>query len=241
MTINTSGKSREKRRKPKPPKIAYETERGTILQGSLERFFETDLANEYYGKIQLIFTSPPFPLNRKKKYGNYTGEEYLEWLSNFSVLFRKLLKPRGSIVMELGNSWISGQPVMSTLALESLLWFLKKGDFYLCQQFICNNPARLPSPAQWVNVERIRVKDSFTHIWWMSKSETPQADNRRVLKEYSKSMQNLLKTRKYNSGKRPSEYNIGKTSFLNNGRKQGQRLFFDIEKRRGSSLVAVIL
>ncbi|MCP5003368.1 MAG: site-specific DNA-methyltransferase [Planctomycetes bacterium] len=187
-----------------------------MLKGSLEQFSETDLAEKYYGKIQLIFTSPPFPLNRKKKYGNYNGEEYLEWLSSFAVLFRKLLKPQGSIVIEVGNSWISGKPIMSTLALESLLQLRNKGDFNLCQQFICNNPARLPSPAQWVNVERIRVKDSFTHIWWMSKSEKPKADNRKILKEYSKSMQNLLKTRKYNPGKRPSGHNIGKTSFLNN-------------------------
>ncbi len=84
----------------------------------------------------------------------------------------------------------------------------------MCQQFIWYNTAKLPSPAQWVNVERIRVKDSFTHIWWMSKSEYPKADNRNVLNEYSLSMQKLLKTKKYNSGIRPSEHNIGKKTFL---------------------------
>jgi len=202
----------------KIPKIAYETERGIMLRGSLESFFNSGLAKKYYGKIQLIFTSPPFPLNRKKKYGNLTGEEYLTWLSSFSTLFTKLLKPSGSIVMEVGNSWIPSQPVMSTLAMESLLSFVKKGSLFLCQQFICYNPARLPSPAQWVTVERIRVKDSFTHVWWMAKSESPKANNRNVLKEYSKSMKELLKKRKYNSGQRPSGHNIGKSSFLNNNK-----------------------
>ena len=70
--------------------------------------------------------------------------------------------------MEMGNSWEPGKPVMSTLALKSLLAFLETGKFHLCQQFIWNNPARLPSPAQWVNVKRIRVKDAYTHLWWMS-------------------------------------------------------------------------
>ncbi|MDQ6755307.1 MAG: site-specific DNA-methyltransferase, partial [Bacteroidota bacterium] len=71
-------------------------------------------------------------------------------------------------------------------------------------------------PAQWVNVERIRVKDSFTHIWWMSKNPKPKANNRNVLVEYSDSMKKLLKNQKYNSGLRPSEHNIGEKSFLKN-------------------------
>ena len=103
---------------------------------------------------------------------------------------------------------------MSTLGLESLLAFLEKGELELCQQFICQNPARLPSPAQWVNVERIRVKDAFTHIWWMSPTTRPKASNRNVLTPYSRSMRRLLDTESYNSGKRPSEHSIGAESFL---------------------------
>lgn len=105
---------------------------------------------------------------------------------------------------------------MSTLAMESLLAFLRSGQFNLCQQFVWQNPARLPSPAQWVTVERIRVKDSHTHLWWMSPNERPKADNRRVLTEYSASMKQLLKSQTYNSGTRPSQHHIGETSFLKN-------------------------
>jgi len=103
---------------------------------------------------------------------------------------------------------------MSTLALEALLAFLQNGHMFLCQQFVWYNPARLPSPAQWVNIDRIRVKDSFTHLWWMATTDRPKADNRRVLKEYSTSMHDLLISGKYNPGKRPSEHDIGETSFL---------------------------
>jgi site-specific DNA-methyltransferase (cytosine-N4-specific) len=105
---------------------------------------------------------------------------------------------------------------MSTLALKALLAFLERGNFTLCQQFVWHNPARLPSPAQWVNVERIRVKDSYTHLWWMALTDRPHADNRQVLTEYSDSMLQLLKRQKYNTGKRPSEHHIGKKSFLTN-------------------------
>jgi site-specific DNA-methyltransferase (cytosine-N4-specific) len=103
---------------------------------------------------------------------------------------------------------------MSTLALRALLAFLDRGSLSLCQQFICYNPARLPTPAQWVNVERIRVKDAFTHVWWMSPTDRPKADNRGVLQPYSPSMVKLLASRKYNAGARPSEHHIGESSFL---------------------------
>lgn len=198
------------------PRMRYKTKNGEMILGNAEQVLTSKFARKYRGKIQLIFTSPPFPLNRKKRYGNLVGEEYVRWLASCASVFRKLLKRNGSIVMEMGNAWEPGRPVMSTLALRALLAFLDEGKFYLCQQFICHNPARLPSPAQWVNVERIRVKDSFTHVWWMSPVERPKADNRRVLKEYSKAMIRLLATGKYNAGKRPSEHHIGERSFLTN-------------------------
>lgn len=198
--------------------IAYRTKRGIMLRAQAEEFLTSPVSRAYVGKVQLIFTSPPFPLNRKKRYGNLRGEAYVEWLADFAPRFSRLLKPDGSIVMELGNAWEPGQPVMSTLALRALLAFLERGKLHLCQQFICYNPARLPSPAQWVNVERIRVKDAYTHVWWMASTEKPKADNRRVLKEYSESMLKLLSSQKYNSGQRPSQHTIGKKSFLTNNK-----------------------
>jgi DNA modification methylase len=195
-------------------KIAYKTQNGIFYNSKIEKVLSSKKFEKYKGQIDLIFFSPPFPLNRKKKYGNLQGEEYIEWLSGLAILFKEYLSEKGSIVIEVGNSWESNVPVMSTLALKSLLAFLEKGEYCLCQQFIWNNPAKLPSPAQWVNVERNRVKDSFTYFWWMSKTPFPKADNRKILVEYSKSMKSLLKNKKYNSGTRPSEHNIGEVSFL---------------------------
>lgn len=194
--------------------LAYSTDRGVMLQGKAESVLHSPFLKSYLGKVNLVFTSPPFPLNRKKAYGNLNGESYKEWLASFSKTFLEFLKPDGSIVIEIGNSWNPGEPTMSTLGLESLLKFLESGNLKLCQQFVCQNPARLPSPAQWVNVERIRVKDAFTHIWWMSPTARPKANNRNVLTAYSKAMKKLLDTQTYNSGHRPSEHLIGTKSFL---------------------------
>jgi site-specific DNA-methyltransferase (cytosine-N4-specific) len=90
----------------------------------------------------------------------------------------------------------------------------ERGGLNVCQQFVCHNPARLPSPAQWVTIERIRVKDSYTHVWWMSPDEKPDANNKRVLKPYSSAMRELLDRQSYNDGKRPSGFDISPDSFL---------------------------
>jgi DNA modification methylase len=194
--------------------LAFRTNRGSSFQGLAEEALASKQLAWWRGKVDLILTSPPFPLNRKKRYGNLQGEAYAAWLSEFAPLFKRFLKPTGSIVMEMGNAWEAGLPVMSTLSLRSLLRFLDAGSLHLCQEFIVHNPARLPGPVQWVNVERIRVKDSFTHVWWMSPTARPKADNRQIQKPYSASMIKLLKRRTYNSGARPSDHSIGATSFL---------------------------
>lgn len=196
------------------PRLVYSTPLGMMVHGKAEEVFRSKILRPERGKAQLIFTSPPFPLNRKKRYGNHVGDEYVKWLSAFAPRFIEFLKRDGSIAVELGNSWVQRAPAMSTLALRALLEFVDRGDLFLCQQFVCANPSRLPSPAQWVNVERIRVKDAFTHIWWMAPTDRPKADNRRVLEPYSTHMQKLLKTQKYNAGRRPSEHSIGSRSFL---------------------------
>lgn len=193
--------------------ILYSTEYGKYYIGKCE---ETISRIDIKGQVQLILTSPPFPLNNKKKYGNLEGDEYLKWFAGLAELFSSVLTPNGSIVIEMGNSWEKNRPVQSLLHLNSLIGFVsnKKAGLRLCQEFICYNPARLPSPAQWVTIDRIRAIDSFTHVWWMSNSDYPKADNRKVLRPYSKSMQRLISSGKYNAGKRPSEYNISEKGFL---------------------------
>jgi DNA modification methylase len=200
--------------KPKKLRLAYDTDFGAMYEGSIEKFLSSSLGHGLRGEAQMIFTSPPFPLNRKKKYGNKTGDEYLEWLAGLASPLGDLLTEDGSLVVELGNAWEPGEPVMSTLALEALLQVLKEGGFHLCQQFVAYNPARLPSPVQWVNIDRIRVKDAYTNIWWMSRTTRPKASNRKVLTPYSPSMKKLLKRQDYNAGHRPSEHKIGEASFL---------------------------
>lgn len=206
----------------------YSTDLGKLFLGDSVELAENFLRDEYKNKFQLIVTSPPFPLNLKKKYGNLQGNDYLEWFSNLAPIFNDLLTDDGSLVIEIGNAWENGRPVQSLLHLECLFAMVNSpnSDLRLIQEFISYNPSRLPSPAQWVTVNRIRTVDSYTHVWWMSKTDYPKADNSKVLRPYSKSMQGLLKSKNYNSGRRPSEHHISEESFTkDNGGSIAHNLF----------------
>jgi hypothetical protein len=104
-----------------------------MLHGKSDQMLADVSLARFEGKVNLIFTSPPFPLNHKKRYGSETGEAYVKWLCAFGPLFKKMLTPNGSIVVEMGNSWEPGKPVMSTLALRALLELLEKNELHLCQ------------------------------------------------------------------------------------------------------------
>lgn len=193
----------------------YNTPLGICINEKCETVISKYLVPNYQGQIQLIFTSPPFPLNRAKKYGNLNGDEYKKWLCDVVKSMLPLLTEDGSIVIEIGNAWNYGEPTFSTLPMETLLSIKNECSLSLCQEFIYYNPARLPSPIQYVNVDRTRVKDSFTRVWWFSRSATPKANNKNVLKQYSKQMKKLLETGQYNAGERPSEHSISETAFNN--------------------------
>lgn len=186
----------------------YETRFGAAYLGnSLELM--AGISDE---SIDLICTSPPFALVRKKEYGNVDADDYVEWFQDFAAQFYRILKPTGSLVIDIGGSWIKGMPVRSLYHFELVIALCKtkaKGGlgFYLAQELYWYNPAKLPTPAEWVTVRRERVKDSINTVWWLSKQPHPKANNRRVLKPYSDAMKNLLKNG-YKPKLRPSGHDI---------------------------------
>jgi site-specific DNA-methyltransferase (cytosine-N4-specific) len=164
--------------------------------------------------VDLVMTSPPFALTRKKEYGNEPVDRYLEWFMPFCLEVKRILKPTGSFVCDIGGAWVPGAPIRSIYHFELAVRLSKA--FHLAQEFYWYNPAKLPTPAEWVTIRRIRVKDAVNMIWWFSKAEFPKADNRKILRPYSDSMLGLIK-RGYKAQKRPSGHDISDTFQRDNG------------------------
>ncbi len=166
--------------------------------------------------INLILTSPPFALTRQKEYGNELEKNYINWFMMFSKEFYRLLTDDGSLVIDLGGAYLPGYPTRSIYQFELLVRLCREQNFFLAQEFFHFNPSRLPTPAEWVTVRRIRVKDSVNVVWWLSKTENPKSDNRKVLKPYSDSMKALLKNG-YKAKLRPSGHDISDKFSTDNG------------------------
>ena len=160
--------------------------------------------------VDLVVTSPPYALHFKKEYGNADQREYVKWFLPFAEQIKRVLKPDGSLVLNIGGSWTPGAPVRSLYHFRLLLALCDDLRYHLCQEFFWHNPAKMPAPAEWVNVRRIRVKDSVEYIYWLSASEFPKADNSKVLQAYSRDMKRLIK-RGVKQTKRPSGHNIKAT------------------------------
>ena len=174
--------------------------------------------------IDLIVTSPPYGLVKKKEYGNESQADYVRWFRPFAKELYRVLTTSGSMVLNIAGAWQKGQPTRSLYPYRLILDLCEPDQrrksapvFYLAQEFYWLNPAKIPNPVQWANITRERVKDAVEPVWWLSKAPHPKASNRKVLVPYSEHMQRLLRTGKYNSGTRPSGWNISDVWARDNG------------------------
>lgn len=194
---------------------AYTTTNGAAYCGDSRELLQ-DLPDE---SLDLVLTSPPFALQRQKAYGNKDQAEYLDWLLEFAALVYAKLKPTGSFVMDVGGAYQKGVPARSLYHLRLPIRFCDELGFFLAEDFYWFNPAKLPSPIEWVNKRKIRAKDSVNNLWWFSKTEWPKADVSKVLAPYSERMLKLMEDpdKFYKPKVRPSGHDIGRGFAKDNG------------------------
>jgi DNA modification methylase len=201
------------------PKLNFKTDNGLRAVIDIPPFYETEsgmamlgdslavLRRLPTGSVSLVLTSPPYALHFKKAYGNKEKHEYVDWMLPFAREIRRVLKDDGSFVLNIGGSYNKGMPTKSIYHFKLLVALVEDVGFHLAQECFWYNPAKMPMPAEWVTVRRIRVKESVEYIWWLSKTPHPKADNRKVLRAYSKDMIRLNK-RKLRETTRPGGYII---------------------------------
>jgi DNA modification methylase len=182
-------------------------------------YYRTSLGNAYFAdsldvlralpeaSVNTVITSPPYALHFKKAYGNVDKADYVQWFLPFAREIARVLKDDGSFVLNIGGSYNKGVPTRSVYHFKLLIELVETVGFHLAQEFFWYNPAKLPMPAEWVTVRRIRVKDSVEHVWWLGKTAWPKANNRAVLKPYGDDMIRLSQ-RGVRTTVRPSGHNI---------------------------------
>ena len=196
-----------------PP--AYRTAKGSAFIGDSREL----LAELPDCSINLVVTSPPFALQRQKEYGNLDQHEYIDWFLDFARLVHAKLTPDGSFVVDFGGSYMKGVPARSLYNFRVLIRMVDELGFFLAEDFYWFNPSKLPSPIEWVNKRKLRVKDSVDTVWWLSKTEWPKADITKVLVPYSDRMKKLIEdpAKFYTPMIRPSGHDIGASFGKDNG------------------------
>lgn len=196
-----------------PP--AYFTAQGATYIGDSREL----LAELPDNSVNLVMTSPPFALQRQKEYGNLDQHEYIDWFLEFGRLVHQKLKDDGSFVVDFGGAYMKGVPARSLYNFRVLIRMVDELGFFLAEDFYWFNSSKLPSPIEWVNKRKMRVKDSVNTVWWFSKTEWPKADITKVLAPYSDRMKKLIADpEKYYTPKvRPSGHDIGSSFGKDNG------------------------
>lgn len=196
----------------RPVATVFKTRHGKILCGDASLY----LPKVSDRSLDLVVTSPPFGLIRPKKYGNVHADKYTDWFRPYAEHFHRVLKDSGSLVLDIGGVWTQGEPTRHLYHFKMLIMLCEEYGFKLAQDFYWWNPAKLPTPAEWVTVRRIRAKDAVNTVWWLSKTPWPKASNRRVLQPYSESMRTLL-SNGYKPRLRPSGHDISQQFGTDNG------------------------
>src|SRR3989338_5018977 len=199
----------------KLPTPLYKTTHGKAYIGDAARLLDC-LSDD---SINLVITSPPFALQRQKEYGNESQETYVDWLATFARKILRVLRQDGSFVLDLGGAYEKGRPSRSLYNYRVLIKFCDEIGFHLAEEFFWYNPAKLPSPIEWVNKRKIRVKDAVNTVWWFSKTAYPKANVKNVLVPYSERMKLLLKnsSKYYSPKERPSGHAISAGFGKSNG------------------------
>jgi site-specific DNA-methyltransferase (adenine-specific)/site-specific DNA-methyltransferase (cytosine-N4-specific) len=98
--------------------------RGVIYKGECEGY----LSNKAIfpdGSIDLIITSPPYADRRENSYGGIKPAKYVEWFQPISVQLFRILKPKGSFVLNIKENVKNGE--RQTYVLELILALKKQG------------------------------------------------------------------------------------------------------------------
>lgn len=122
---------------------------GKIITGRCEDVLLGELAPE---SVDLIITSPPYADARQSTYGGIHPDKYVDWFLPKSSVFMKVLKPTGTLILNIKERAVNGE--RHTYVIELILQMRKQGWLWT-EEFIWNK--KNCHPGKWPN----RFRDSW--------------------------------------------------------------------------------
>lgn len=127
-----------------------------ILLGDCEEVLKSFPDNS----VDLIFTSPPYADQRKKTYGGIKPDDYVDWFLPKAAQFFRVLKPRGTFVLNIKERVVNGE--RHTYVIELILELRKQGWLWT-EEFIWHK--KNSYPGKWPN----RFRDNWERLLQFNK------------------------------------------------------------------------
>lgn len=112
--------------------------------------------------IDLIVTSPPYVERRKRTYDGVSADKYVEWFLPISKELKRVLKPRGSFILNIKEKVIHSE--RSTYVLELILKMRKQGWFWT-EEYLWHKKNSFPG--KWPN----RFRDEWERCLHFTKQK----------------------------------------------------------------------
>lgn len=189
----------------------FVTDLGTMLWGEVHDSVDV-IAND---TLDLFLSSLPYPDQRKPYESQHPEREHVDWVLRIAERIRPKLRENGSLVLNLAAPFERGRPAESTWIHRLVLRMVDELNLVLCQTLYWHNPAKLPSPAEWVCIRKERFTPDVESILWFAKHAHPFADTAAggVLRPYSRAMQKRIQRGGEAAAQRPSGHSLSEGAF----------------------------
>ena len=112
--------------------------------------------------IDFIITSPPYADQRKQTYGGIHPDKYVEWFLPISKEIKRILKPRGSFILNIKEKVVGGE--RHTYVLELIIAMRKQGWLWT-EEYMWHK--KNSYPGKWPN----RFRDSWERCLHFTKDK----------------------------------------------------------------------
>jgi len=169
--------------------LGFSTDLGVAVWGAAE-----DVFRDLEVPITLCFTSPPYPLQRARAYGNVDSRAIVDFLCQTLAPVIDKLAVDGSLVLNVSNDiFESRSPARSTYVERLVLALEDEFGLHLMDRLIWHNSAKPPAPVQWASKERQQLCVAYEPILWVAKDPLQvKSDNRGVLEPHTRRQKRLM-------------------------------------------------
>jgi len=193
--------------------LAFSTKLGIALWGDAKKIFSKSTE-----PIHLMLSSPPYPLQDPRAYGNVQEKEYVDWLCAMLEPIVKNLVEGGSIVLNISNDIsLKRSPAKSIYKERLVLALHDRFGLYKMDEIPWVNTSKIPTNA-WATQKKIQMLPGWEPILWFTNNPgCVRSDSRRILKPHSKTHMKYIAAggsqKEYING--DGKYHIKKGAFSN--------------------------